>query len=262
MASSKGATALDAARQLAVSPAVRLRDVRVAYDNRLALEDVSLDLPGGQLVSVIGPNGSGKSTLLKAIVGLVPLESGSVELDVPEAHHRGRAIAYVPQHEAVRWDFPVLVQDVVMMGRYPRIGWLRRPGRPDRTAVRAALERMGMWERRRSQIAQLSGGQQQRVFLARALAQETPIILLDEPLNGVDASSEEVILATTRALAAEGRLVVMATHDLGHAAASSDALICLNRRLIAYGPAAATFTPEILAKTYGGPVLLAEGHRD
>lgn len=241
---------------------VRLRGVSVAYEERRALEDVSLELRPGQLVSVIGPNGSGKSTLLKAIVGLVSLEAGTVKLNVPHTGRRGQAVAYVPQREAVKWDFPVQVGDVVMMGRSPRIGWFRRPGRADRAAVRAALERMGMWEQRRSQIAQLSGGQQQRVFLARALAQDTPVVLLDEPLNGVDAASEEAILRVLHELTADGRLVVMATHDLAHAAETSDALVCLNRRLVAFGPPSETFTPAILEETYGGPVLLAAGHRD
>jgi ABC-type Mn2+/Zn2+ transport system ATPase subunit len=241
---------------------VRLRSVTVAYEDRRALEDVSLELRRGQLVSVIGPNGSGKSTLLKAIVGLVSPVAGTVELAVMRPGRRGLTVAYVPQHEAVKWDFPVQVSGVVMMGRYPRIGWFRRPGRDDRAAVRTALERMGMWERRHSQIAQLSGGQQQRVFLARALAQDTPVILLDEPLTGVDAASEEAILRVLHELTAEGRLVVMATHDLAHAAATSDALVCLNRRVIAYGPPSETFTPATLEATYGGPVLLAAGHRD
>jgi len=246
----------------ALEAAVELRDLSVAYEDRLALDGVTLSLPRARLVSVIGPNGSGKSTLLKAIAGLVQPASGAVTLAVTDARRRGRALAYVPQHEAVHWEFPVQVQDVVMMGRYPRIGWLRQPGRRDRAAVQAALERMRMWDRRHSQIARLSGGQQQRVFLARALAQDTPVVLLDEPLTGVDAASEEVILATLKELTAEGRLVLMATHDLGHAADSSDLLVCLNRRVIAYGPPADIFIPAILEQTYGGPVLLAAGHRD
>ena len=241
---------------------VRLRNVSVAYGDRVALEDVSLDLRRGELVSVIGPNGSGKSTLLKAIVGLVRPQAGTVELYVPDAGRRGRAVAYVPQQEAVRWEFPVQVYDVVMMGRFPRIGWVRRSGPADRAAVQAALERLAMWEERGAQIAQLSGGQQQRVFLARALAQDAPIVLLDEPLNGVDAASEETILAVLHELTRAGRTVVMATHDLAHAAGTSDALVCLNRRLVAFGPPAETFTPAVLEATYGGPVLLAAGHRD
>jgi ABC-type Mn2+/Zn2+ transport system ATPase subunit len=242
--------------------AVRLRGVRVAYDTRLALDDVTLDLPRGRLISVIGPNGSGKSTLLKVIVGLAPVDAGTVEIPAWRSGPRGLAVAYAPQHEAVRWEFPVLVEDVVLMGRYPRIGWLRRAGAADRAATRAALERMGMWDRRRSQIAQLSGGQQQRVFLARALAQDAPVVLLDEPLTGVDAASEAVILTVVRELATEGRCVLIATHDLMHASEASDLLICLSRRVVAYGPPSETFTPEVLHRTYGGPVVLAGGHRD
>jgi ABC-type Mn2+/Zn2+ transport system ATPase subunit len=243
-------------------PLLRLDGVRVVYGARAALDGVSLELAAGQLVSVIGPNGSGKSTLLKAVAGLVPLTAGRVERLGAAAGPRGRTVAYVPQQEAVHWEFPVRVRDVVMMGRYPRIGWLRRPGRADRAAVRTALERLDMWDRRDSQIARLSGGQQQRVFLARALAQDTPLVLLDEPLNGVDAASEATILAVLHELTGAGRTVMMATHDLAHAAAASDVVILLNRRLVAWGPPATTFTPALLEAAYGGPVLLAAGHRD
>ena len=243
-------------------PIMRLDRVQVRYGARLALDGVSLVIHAGQLVSVIGPNGSGKSTLLKAMAGLAPLADGAVERLGHAAGARGRTVAYVPQQEAVHWEFPVRVQDVVMMGRYPRIGWLKRPGRVDRAAVQSALERLGMWDRRNSQIAQLSGGQQQRVFLARALAQDTPLILLDEPLNGVDAASEATILTVLHELTRTGRTVLMATHDLAHAAETSDILVLLNRRLVAAGPPTETFTPALLEETYGGPVLLAAGHRD
>jgi ABC-type Mn2+/Zn2+ transport system ATPase subunit len=246
----------------ATGPLLRLENVRVEYGARVALDGVSLELAAGQLVSIIGPNGSGKSTLLKAVAGLVPLAGGQVERLGAAAGPRGRTVAYVPQHEAVHWEFPVRVRDVVMMGRYPRVGWVRRPGRADRAVVRAALERLELWDRRDSQIAQLSGGQQQRVFLARALAQDTPLVLLDEPLNGVDAASEATILAVLHELTRVGRTVLMATHDLAHAAETSDVLVLLNRRLVAWGPPETTFTPALLEKTYGGPVLLAAGHRD
>jgi manganese/zinc/iron transport system ATP- binding protein len=241
--------------------AIALCDVSVVYGRRPALEHVTLDLPHGRVISVIGPNGSGKSTLLKAIAGLVPLSGGSIHVHLSHAR-RGRAMAYVPQHEAVQWDFPVRVEDVVMMGRYPRIGWFRRPGAADRSAVGTALERMGMHDRRGTQIAQLSGGQQQRVFLARALAQDTPVILLDEPLTGVDATSEAIILDVAREQAALGRTVVMATHDLAHAAEHSDLIVCFNRRLVAAGPPSEVFTPDVLRRTYGGPVLLFSDRHD
>src|SRR3990170_7663318 len=171
-----------------------LRDVAVAYGRKVVLREVSADIRRGQVVGVIGPNGSGKSTLLKAILGIAPLVAGSVALfGRPAASVRGR-IAYVPQRELVDWEFPVTVFDVAMMGRFPRLGWLRRPRRGDIDVVERALGRVGMLEHRNTQIGRLSAGQQQRVFIARALAQEADVYLLDEPMTGIDTATQEVIL--------------------------------------------------------------------
>lgn len=234
-----------------------LRDVSVAYGRRVVLRDVFADIRRGQVVGIIGPNGSGKSTLLKAIVGLVPLLSGEITLFGEPASRVLRRIAYVPQREAVDWEFPVTVYDVVMMGRLPRIGWLRRPRSADRTKVEEVLRRVGMWEHRTDQIGRLSGGQQQRVFIARALAQDADVYLLDEPMTGIDTSTQEVIQGVIEELRADGKIVLLATHDLESASCSCDCLCCVNERMVSFGPTEETYTPEVLAETYGGvPVIM------
>jgi len=234
-----------------------LRDLSVAYNRRVVLQGVSADIRRGQVVGVIGPNGSGKSTLLKAVVGLAPLLSGTVTLfGRPASAARGR-MAYVPQREAVDWEFPVTCLDVVLMGRLPRLGLFRRPGRRDVEAAERALQRVGMLAHRGTQIGRLSGGQQQRVFIARALAQEADVYLLDEPMTGVDASSEGAILEVIDKLREEGRIILLATHDLESASCACDCLFCVNQRMVSYGPTETTYTPEVLEKTYGGvPVIM------
>jgi manganese/zinc/iron transport system ATP- binding protein len=223
------------------------------------LKDVQADIKRGQVIGVIGPNGGGKSTLLKAILGIAPIISGTVMLfGKPAAAVRSR-MAYVPQREVVDWDFPVTVHDVAMMGRYRSAGWIRRPGRNDRAVVEDALDRVGMTAQRNTQIGQLSGGQQQRVFIARALAQEADVLLLDEPMNGIDASTQEVILQVIEEQRLAGKIVLLATHDLVSASCACDCLCCVNERMVSYGPVAETYTPENLAQTYGGPVIML-GH--
>ena len=239
-----------------------LRDVAVAYGSKVVLSEVSADIRRGQVVGVIGPNGSGKSTLLKAILGMAPLVAGSVSVfGRSPASMRGR-IAYVPQRELVDWEFPVTVFDVAMMGRYPRLGWLRRPTRDDIEIVERTLGRVGMLEHRHTQIGRLSGGQQQRVFIARALAQEADVYLLDEPMTGVDASTQEVILQVIEELRQEGRIVLLATHDLASASCACDCLCCVNQRMVSYGPTAETYTPEVMAETYGGLPIIMLGRAD
>ena len=239
-----------------------LRDVGAGYDGGLVLQGVDLDIAPGTLVGVIGPNGSGKSTLLKAILGLAPVTTGTVLLDGrPIAEQRER-LAYVPQREAVDWSFPVTAEQVVMMGRYRRIGWVRLPGWGDRAAVRQALDRVAMADLADSQIGALSGGQQQRVFLARALVQEASVLLLDEPMTGVDQTTEQLIVSLLRELRDGGATILHATHDLEAAAEISDQLCFVNRRVVAYGPPAETFTPPILHATFGGELLIVRdgGH--
>jgi manganese/zinc/iron transport system ATP- binding protein len=240
----------------AAADGLTIRDLTVAYPGKVVLRGVSADIRRGQVVGVIGPNGGGKSTLLMAILGIVPIVSGSVTLfGRPAAAMRAR-MAYVPQRELVDWDFPVTVREVVMMGRYPGIGWLRRPLRRDHQEVDRVLERMGMREHQTAQIGQLSGGQQQRAFIARALAQDADVLLLDEPLVGIDAATQEVIHQVIEEQRQAGTIVLMATHDLASASCHCDCLCCLNGRLVSFGPMRETYTAETLAATYGGPVIM------
>jgi manganese/zinc/iron transport system ATP- binding protein len=193
-----------------------LRDVTIAYGRRVVLAHVDADIPRSQVVSIVGPNGSGKSTLLKAIAGLIPLTGGEITLfDEPIARMR-RHVAYVPQREDVDWAFPVSVRDVVMMGRYPRRGWLRRPTAEDGHIAEHAMERMGIATLARRQISELSGGQQRRAFIARALAQESDVILLDEPMTGIDAETHDRILELFDEWRDEGKVVLQATHTHIH----------------------------------------------
>lgn len=237
-------------------PLLEFHDVTVAYGRRPVLWNVDLAIDAPCLFGVIGPNGAGKSTLLRAALGLVPLVGGSVRFSgAPLAAVRQR-VGYVPQRETVDWDFPVSVFDVVLMGTYARLGWLRRPGPRERALARECLARVGLADVAGRQIGRLSGGQQQRVFLARALAQEAEIYLLDEPLAGVDARSQEQIFAVLAGLRAAGRLVVVVHHDLRTAAEWFDRVALVDMRLVATGPTAAVLTPENLRRTYTGEVEL------
>ncbi len=233
-----------------------LRDVAVAYQRNVVLWGVSADIRRGQVIGIIGPNGGGKSTLLKAVLGIVPLVSGAITLFGRRATEMRSRMAYVPQRESVDWEFPVTVRDVAMMGRYPRARWARRIGRTDRAVVDRVLERVGMLDLARVQIGQLSGGQQQRVFVARALAQDADVLLLDEPMNGIDAATQDVILTVIEQQRASGKIVLLATHDLVSASCSCDCLCCVNERMVSYGPVEDTYTAGNLAETYGGPVIV------
>lgn len=238
--------------------AVMLRNVTVGYDSTPVLAHANLEIAWGLMVGIIGPNGAGKSTLIKTILGTLRPREGSVEVGgYPSNSREARnTIGYVPQREVVNWDFPVTVADVVMMGRTPRLGWLRFPGPGDRHAVADALQRVGMTAFAHRQISQLSGGQQQRVFLARALAQGGRLLLLDEPLNGVDAGTQEAIGELLMRVRGEGGTVLMATHDLELAAAWCDRLVMVNHAIVAYGTPAEALRPEVLRDTYGGQVLV------
>lgn len=239
-------------------PAVRLFEMTVGYDATPILEQANLEIEWGQLIGVIGPNGAGKSTLLKTILGTLRSVRGTVEVAGWPARSREarNSIGYVPQREAVNWDFPVTVSDVVMMGRTGRLGWLRFPGQEDRRIVSDALQLVNMTSFARRQISQLSGGQQQRVFLARALAQGGRLLLLDEPLNGVDANTQETIGALLKDLRSQGSTILMATHDLELAASWCDQLVMVNHSIVAYGPPKVTLAPEVLRRTYGGHALI------
>jgi manganese/zinc/iron transport system ATP- binding protein len=220
------------------------------------LNGVQADIRRGQVVGIVGPNGGGKSTLLKAILGIVPVVNGSVSLFGKPAEKMRSRIAYVPQREEVEWDFPVTVMDVAMMGRYPRTRWLRRPGGHDRVVVHDMLVKVDMLDYAGAQIGQLSGGQQQRVFIARALAQEADVLLLDEPMNGIDATTQEIVMSVIEEQRLAGKIVLLATHDLVSASCACDCLCCVNERMVSYGPLSETYTPANLAETYGGPVIM------
>jgi manganese/iron transport system ATP-binding protein len=231
------------------------RDVTVTYRNgHTALRSASFSIPRGSITALVGVNGSGKSTLFKAIMGFVPLAAGSVTImGMPAGDALKRnAVAYVPQSEDVDWNFPVLVEDVVMMGRYGHMNFLRMARKADHDAVNTALERVGMTAYRKRQIGELSGGQKKRVFLARALAQDGRVILLDEPFTGVDVRTEEAIIELLQALRAEGRVMLVSTHNLGSVPRFCDRAVLLNRTVLAAGPTAEVFTHANLEKAFGG----------
>ncbi|MFQ3670066.1 MAG: metal ABC transporter ATP-binding protein [Verrucomicrobiia bacterium] len=233
-----------------------IHDLTVAYGKRPVIWDIDLDIPEGALVGVIGPNGAGKSTLLRACIDIVPPTSGQIRFyGKPFAQQRD-LVGYVPQRESVDWDFPVTALDVVAMGTYRRLGWFRPVGRPELDHARAALERVGLGDLADRQISQLSGGQQQRVFLARALAQDAKVYLMDEPFAAVDAATEQAIIHLLRSFRDEGKTCLVVHHDLASAADYFDHIILLNMRLIAAGPTAQVLTPDNLKKTYGGKLTV------
>ncbi len=234
---------------------IRVDGLTVTYRNGLtALNDAAFEVPTGTICGLVGVNGSGKSTLFKAIMGFAPVRSGSVEIlghPVAEAL-KNNLVAYVPQSEDVDWNFPVLVEDVVMMGRYGHMNFLRIPSKADRAAVTEALGRVGMAEYRTRQIGELSGGQKKRVFLARALAQNGQVILLDEPFTGVDVKTEDQIVDLMRALRDEGRVMLVSTHNLGSVPQFCDRVVFINRTILGYGPTEDVFTQSNLEAAFGG----------
>jgi manganese/iron transport system ATP-binding protein len=231
----------------------------VAYGGRLALESVTLSIPHGAQVAVVGPNGAGKSTLFKAMVGLLPLRSGEIFIHGNSPGECHCPIAYVPQREEVDWRFPVTVSDVVAMGRYGRRGWLRRLSAVDRQVVLQSLQQLGIADLAPRPIGELSGGQQQRAFLARALAQEPHILLLDEPFTGVDVATREVTLDVLSRLRDRSFTVLVSTHDLDLAAERFDQVVLLNRRLISAGRPEEVFTEEHLYAAFGGQMVVVDG---
>jgi manganese/zinc/iron transport system ATP- binding protein len=234
------------------TPAVEVTDLTVAYGEKPVLWDVDLDVPRGVLMAIVGPNGAGKTTLMRAILGMVKPAAGQALVHGRPYAEQRRLVAYVPQRGTVDWDFPTSVLDVVLMGRYGRLGWVRRPGAVDRAAAREALEQVGMTELAGRQISQLSGGQQQRVFLARALVQGAEVYFMDEPFQGVDATTEKAIVELLRTLRAGGKTVVAVHHDLQTVPEYFDQVTLLNVRRIASGPVEECFTEENLRRTYGG----------
>ena len=236
-------------------PSIALDRLTVSYPNGVtAMRDATFDLGPGTICALVGPNGSGKSTIFKAIMGFIRPTSGEVRLcgmPVDQALKQN-IVAYVPQSEEVDWNFPVLVETVVMMGRYGHMNFLRRPSHTDRAKVTEALERVGLAAYRHHQIGELSGGQRKRVFVARALAQEGSIVLLDEPFTGVDVKTETAIIGVLREMRAEGKLMLVSTHNLGSVPDFCDEVVLVNRRVIAAGPTAEVFTQKNLERAFGG----------
>lgn len=231
---------------------ILVEDLTVAYRESPVLWDVDLEVPEGTLMAIVGPNGAGKSTLIKAILGLVQSSAGQVLIYGKPYKEQRDKVAYVPQRGSVDWDFPTNALDVVMMGRYGHLGWLRRPGSSERKQAMEALFKVGMEQFAERQISQLSGGQQQRVFLARALVQDASIYLMDEPFQGVDATTERAIVTVLQELRSTGRTVLVVHHDLETVPEYFNRVLLLNVRSIASGAVETVFTPENLRKTYGG----------
>ncbi len=237
-------------------PPIEVSDLTVAYSHRPVLRDINLKLPGGQLIAIIGPNGAGKSTLLKSIMGILTPAFGQVRIFGKPLEEQRGLVAYVPQRGAVDWDFPANAMDVVLMGRYGKLGVFQRPRPQDKEIARACLAKVAMERFANRQINQLSGGQQQRVFLARALAQEAGIYLMDEPFAGVDAATERSIIELLRELKTQQKTVVCVHHDLQTITTYFDHVVLVNLRLIASGSTVDTFTGENLRATYGGGLTL------
>jgi manganese/iron transport system ATP-binding protein len=245
---------------------IRAAGLTVTYRNgHTALRDATFAIPRGTITALVGVNGAGKSTLFKALMGFLPASAGEIEILGRPVRQvmKDQTVAYVPQAEEVDWTFPVLVEDVVMMGRYGHMGFLRRPRAADEEAVTAALARVNMSAYRHRQIGELSGGQKKRVFLARALAQDAQVILLDEPFTGVDVKTEEQIIALLRDLRKEGRVMLVATHNLGSVPEFCDRVVLVKGTVLAHGPTAEVFTPDNLREAFGGVLrhFLLEGQR-
>jgi len=237
---------------------LNINDLSVAYQKKPVLRNITFDVPEGKLIGIVGPNGAGKSTLIKAALGLIPRLTGSVEIYGRPYRLQRKIIGYVPQRESVDWDFPTNALDVVMMGRYGHLGWIKRPGRAEKNFAMECLDKVGMADFAARQISQLSGGQQQRIFLARALAQDAKLYFMDEPFVGVDAATEKAIITLLNELKAEGKTVLVVHHDLATVKDYFDWVLLLNIELKAFGPTNIVFTPEKLQETYGGKLAMLE----
>ncbi len=236
---------------------ISVEDLSVSYERKRVLSNIYLHLQAGHIYGVLGPNGAGKSTLFKAILGLLDTASGEIKVNGLPIEAVRKEVVYVPQKSEVDWSFPATVYDVVLMGRYPHKKVFSRLNAADHAKAKAAMDELGITDLQRRQIGELSGGQQQRVFLARALAQEADIFLLDEPFVGVDITTEEKIIQVLKRLASEGKTLLVVHHDLSSVHTYFDQVILLNQRLIAYGPTQEVFVEENIAKAYGGqlPIL-------
>lgn len=237
---------------------INVKNLTVTYNKKPAIKGINLDVGEGSIIGIVGPNGAGKSTLLKAILGLLPIDTGEVKIFGKDIKDSLKRVAYIPQKEQFDWDFPINVSEVVMMGRYPYISFFGRPDINDKEIVNKVLKKVEMDKYALTQIRNLSGGQQQRIFLARALAQESDIYFLDEPFVGVDAKTEVAIFNLIKELKSEGKTIMIVHHDLSKVEDYFDKLILINQILIAYGETKKVFTPELLQKTYGGQLTILQ----
>ncbi len=241
----------------ALEPGITVEDLAVERGEHVALTGITFTVGPGTLMGILGPNGAGKSTLFEAIAGLLPVAQGSLTV---QGTKRKGALAYVPQRDSINWRFPATIHDVVMMGRSNNIGWISRPSKRDKAIVRECLERVNLWDERSALVTRLSGGQRQRVFIARALAQEASIILMDEAFSGVDVAAQEDIIMVLQSLRDEGKIVIISTHDLTNIAERFDRILCINHHMCAYGPPDEAFTPEVLEQLYGSHGLEFSHH--
>ncbi|MCB0103739.1 MAG: metal ABC transporter ATP-binding protein [Anaerolineales bacterium] len=237
---------------------LEVQNISIGYGEKVILNDLSFQIPHGSRVAVVGPNGAGKSTLFKALVGLLPLQGGQIFIHGEPLGSHQDCVAYVPQREEVDWRFPVTVEDVVMMGRFSQIGWLKRASSYDKQRVQTSLSQMGIADLAQRSIGQLSGGQQQRAFLARALAQEPHILLMDEPFTGVDVTTQEMTLKLLEHLQEHEVTAIVSTHDLNLASSRFDYVLLINHRLIAFGKPQDVFAKENLAQAFGNSLLVME----
>ncbi len=235
-----------------VAPAIRVTDLTVAYGDKTVLWDIDIEIPRGAMVAVVGPNGAGKTTLIKSIQGLVPRVAGVISIHGRPYEKQRKEVSYVPQRGSVDWDFPTSVVDTVKMGSYGDLGWIRRPGRKEHEKALSALEKVDMLQFAQRQISQLSGGQQQRVFLARALVQSASVYLLDEPFQGVDATTEKAIVRILKELVTGGKTVLAVHHDLNTVSEYYERIAILNVGLVASGKVDEVFNSENLMRAYGG----------
>ena len=243
---------MNSGEQNRVAPAIRVTDLTVAYGDKTVLWDIDIEIPRGAMVAVVGPNGAGKTTLIKSIQGLVPRVAGVISIHGGPYEKQRKEVSYVPQRGSVDWDFPTSVVDTVKMGSYGDLGWIRRPGRKEHEKALSALEKVDMLQFAQRQISQLSGGQQQRVFLARALVQSASVYLLDEPFQGVDATTEKAIVRILKELVTGGKTVLAVHHDLNTVSEYYERIAILNVGLVASGKVDEVFNSENLMRAYGG----------
>ncbi len=237
---------------------LEVKNLTISYQKKTAIKGINLEIENGSIIGIVGPNGAGKSTLMKGILGMIPKDTGEIKAFGKPVKESLKRISYIPQKEIIDWDFPVNVEEVVMMGRYAHLPMIGFPGKADKEIVREAMAKIEITDLADRQIRQLSGGQQQRIFLARALAQESDLFLLDEPFVGVDAKTEKAIFALMQELKEQGKTLIVVHHDLSKVLDYFDKLILINQTLVAYGDTKDVFTPELLHKTYGGRLTILE----